>query len=159
MPGAEGVFVVGLPVYATALITMAWRAIARVRLLEDFWTWTKLCSCIGGICFVISDTFIGFHVFYGAPYIQVRGRRGRGRWGGGGALWQAGEAVRGRRGRRPVGWWWGAELRLRYGWCAVGTPVRAVPTLAGRFVHRVPKVQQSGRHGKGDLDLSCTASG
>ncbi|KAF0307455.1 Lysoplasmalogenase-like protein TMEM86A [Amphibalanus amphitrite] len=71
MPGAEGVFVVGLPVYAGALITMVWRAIARVRLLEDFWTWTKLCSCIGGICFVISDTFIGFHVFYGAPYIQA----------------------------------------------------------------------------------------
>ncbi|XP_037076715.1 lysoplasmalogenase-like protein TMEM86A [Pollicipes pollicipes] len=71
MPGADGVFVVGLPLYALALITMVWRAIARVQLLEDFWTWTKLCSCIGGICFVISDTLIGFHVFYGAPYIQA----------------------------------------------------------------------------------------
>ncbi|KYN13781.1 Zinc/cadmium resistance protein [Trachymyrmex cornetzi] len=39
---------------------------------NELWTWTKLCSCIGSICFVISDTLLGFHYFHNPlPYSQV----------------------------------------------------------------------------------------
>jgi len=42
---------------------MVWRAVARVQLFEDLWTWTKLCSCFGGILFAISDTVLGLREF------------------------------------------------------------------------------------------------
>ncbi|XP_046394020.1 lysoplasmalogenase-like protein TMEM86A [Ischnura elegans] len=64
MPGLHGVLIAGVPLYSTLLITMAWRAMARVQLFEELWTWTKLCSCVGAFFFVISDTLIGFHQFY-----------------------------------------------------------------------------------------------
>lgn len=39
---------------------------------QELWTWTKLCSCIGSICFLISDTLLGFHYFHTPlPYSQV----------------------------------------------------------------------------------------
>ncbi|CAD1475832.1 unnamed protein product, partial [Heterotrigona itama] len=41
-------------------------------LRTELWTWTKLCSCIGSICFLISDTLLGFHYFHTPlPYSQV----------------------------------------------------------------------------------------
>lgn len=64
LPGLKGVLVVGVPLYGILLITMAWRAIARVQFFGDLWTWTKLCSCAGGIVFAISDILIGFHHFH-----------------------------------------------------------------------------------------------
>ncbi|KAG8232629.1 hypothetical protein J437_LFUL012985 [Ladona fulva] len=64
MPGLHGVLVAGVPIYTALLITMAWRAMARVQLFEELWTWTKLCSCVGAFFFVISDSLIGFHQFY-----------------------------------------------------------------------------------------------
>ncbi|KAG9431916.1 lysoplasmalogenase-like protein TMEM86A-like isoform X1 [Apis mellifera carnica] len=72
MPGLNGILVVGVPVYTILLTTMAWRAISRVQFYKELWTWTKLCSCIGSICFLISDTLLGFHYFHTPlPYSQV----------------------------------------------------------------------------------------
>ncbi|XP_076652485.1 lysoplasmalogenase TMEM86A [Halictus rubicundus] len=72
MPGLNGVLVIGVPVYTVLLTTMAWRAISRVQFYRELWTWTKLCSCIGSICFLISDTLLGFHYFHTPlPYSQV----------------------------------------------------------------------------------------
>lgn len=42
-------------VYCILIGCMLWRAIARVQLFNDLWTWTKLCSCGGAIFFVVSD--------------------------------------------------------------------------------------------------------
>lgn len=48
------------------------RFIELVFLRQELWTWTKLCSCIGSICFLISDTLLGFHYFHTPlPYSQV----------------------------------------------------------------------------------------
>ncbi|RXG72631.1 Lysoplasmalogenase-like protein TMEM86A, partial [Armadillidium vulgare] len=72
MPYVNGALSVGVPLYAIVLMTMVWRAVARVQLFDELWTWTKLCSCIGGILFAISDTCIGFNEFYAKiPYSQV----------------------------------------------------------------------------------------
>ncbi|KAI4495570.1 hypothetical protein M0802_008582 [Mischocyttarus mexicanus] len=72
MPGLSGILVIGVPIYTLLLTTMAWRAIARVQFFEELWTWTKLCSCVGSICFLISDTLLGFHYFRSPlPYSQV----------------------------------------------------------------------------------------
>ncbi|KAL7289801.1 hypothetical protein TKK_0016203 [Trichogramma kaykai] len=72
MPGLNGVLKIGVPVYTLLLGTMSWRAISRVQFFEGQWTWNRLCCCIGSICFVISDTMIGFHHFYSpVPYPQI----------------------------------------------------------------------------------------
>lgn len=72
LPGLNGILIIGVPLYSILLITMAWRAIARVQLFEELWTWTKLCSCAGGIMFATSDALIGFHHFHQPiPYSQV----------------------------------------------------------------------------------------
>ncbi|KYM85100.1 Transmembrane protein 86A [Atta colombica] len=72
MPGLNGILAIGVPIYTVLLTTMAWRAISRVQFFGELWTWTKLCSCIGSICFVISDTLLGFHYFHSPlPYSQV----------------------------------------------------------------------------------------
>jgi hypothetical protein len=52
-----------VPIYNLLLMMMVWRAVARVQLFEDLWTWTKLCSCFGGILFAISDTVLGLREF------------------------------------------------------------------------------------------------
>ncbi|CAL4250123.1 unnamed protein product, partial [Meganyctiphanes norvegica] len=72
VPGSSGVMQAAVPIYIFVLMTMVWRAVARVQLFEELWTWTKLCSCIGGILFAFSDTIIGFNAFYTkVPYAQV----------------------------------------------------------------------------------------
>lgn len=72
MPGLPGILVVAVPLYDILLMTMVWRATARVQFFEELWTWTKLCSCAGGIVFAISDTLIGFHYFHKPiPYAQA----------------------------------------------------------------------------------------
>ncbi|KAJ8676657.1 hypothetical protein QAD02_012444, partial [Eretmocerus hayati] len=71
MPGLTGVLKIGVPVYTLLLGTMSWRAMARVQYSQKHQTWIRVCSCIGSICFVISDTLIGFHHFYSpVPYPQ-----------------------------------------------------------------------------------------
>ncbi|XP_054165421.1 lysoplasmalogenase-like protein TMEM86A [Oppia nitens] len=58
------VFSIAVPVYNVLLLTMVWRAVARVEgFFQDLWTWTKLCSCFGGILFAISDTLLGLREF------------------------------------------------------------------------------------------------
>ncbi|XP_068206121.1 lysoplasmalogenase TMEM86A-like [Palaemon carinicauda] len=72
MPGTSGVISFGMPIYTFLLMTMVWRAVARVQLFEELWTWTKLCSCMGGILFAVSDGCIGFNEFYGrVPHSQA----------------------------------------------------------------------------------------
>jgi len=39
---------------------------------QELWTWTKLCSFVGGALFVISDSILGFDKFVSPiPYSQV----------------------------------------------------------------------------------------
>ncbi|XP_011298013.1 lysoplasmalogenase-like protein TMEM86A [Fopius arisanus] len=72
MPGLSGVLTIGVPIYTFLLVTMSWRAVSRVLFFKEPWTWTKLCSCIGGIFFVISDTLLGLHHWYHPmPYATV----------------------------------------------------------------------------------------
>lgn len=53
-------------------MTMVWRAVSRVQLFEDLWTWTKLCSCGGGILFALSDFILGFNKFVSpTPYANM----------------------------------------------------------------------------------------
>ena len=42
---------------------MLWRAFARTELLTGNWKWTKMCSFLGALVFVISDTFLAFYEF------------------------------------------------------------------------------------------------
>lgn len=59
----EGIMYYVCAVYVTLISTMAWRAIARVQLFDDLWTWTKLCGCFGSIAFMISDMVIAVDKF------------------------------------------------------------------------------------------------
>ena len=69
LPGLDGVMVYVALIYLILICTMAWRAVARVQLLDDLWTWTKLCGCAGAICFLISDLMIAIDKFRGpVPY-------------------------------------------------------------------------------------------
>lgn len=52
-----------IALYITLICTMAWRAVARVQLFDDLWTWSKLCGCFGAICFVLSDLTIAVDKF------------------------------------------------------------------------------------------------
>ncbi|XP_045119206.1 lysoplasmalogenase-like protein TMEM86A [Portunus trituberculatus] len=63
LPGTSGGLSVGMPIYTFFLMTMVWRAVARVQLFEELWTWTKLCSCVGGVLFAVSDAIIGVNAF------------------------------------------------------------------------------------------------
>ncbi|KAJ8922522.1 hypothetical protein NQ315_007552 [Exocentrus adspersus] len=72
LPDLHGVFIVGVPIYILVIITMLWRAIARVQFFEDLWTWSKLCTCAGGILFSLSDLVIGIDRFkYKIDYAQA----------------------------------------------------------------------------------------
>ena len=63
LPGFMGVMKLVGFIYTVLIMTMLWRAIARVRLYNNMWTWTSMCSCLGAIAFVISDTLIAFNRF------------------------------------------------------------------------------------------------
>ncbi|XP_054719969.1 lysoplasmalogenase-like protein TMEM86A [Uloborus diversus] len=70
--GCQGPYVILVPVYTFLLMIMVWRAVARVQLFEDLWTWTKLCSCGGGILFAISDFLLGMNMFHSPlPYANM----------------------------------------------------------------------------------------
>ncbi|CAH0395737.1 unnamed protein product [Bemisia tabaci] len=72
LPGLDGILTIGVPIYSFILVTMTWRAVAQVQFNEDLWTWAKVCSCIGGVLFMISDLLIGIHYFYRPiPFSQV----------------------------------------------------------------------------------------
>lgn len=70
--GCHGPYFVLVPLYTFLLMFMVWRAVARVQLFEDLWTWTKLCSCGGGILFAISDCLLGLNMFHSPiPYANM----------------------------------------------------------------------------------------
>ena len=52
--------------YICLIITMAWRALARLQFFENLWTWTKMAACIGAIFFCISDFFLAKNMFRSA---------------------------------------------------------------------------------------------
>jgi len=55
--------------YIGLLAVMVWRAVARVQLFDDLWTWTKLCAFAGSLLFIISDFVIAIDEFrYPVPY-------------------------------------------------------------------------------------------
>jgi len=56
-----GVLAKGVPIYASLLLGMAWRANARV---ENTTNLPKLLGAVGAIFFLISDSFLSFNMFY-----------------------------------------------------------------------------------------------
>ena len=58
LPLFQGMIVIAIGVYVALISTMVWRAIARVQLFDDLWTWTKLCSCAGAVVFALSDGYV-----------------------------------------------------------------------------------------------------
>lgn len=72
LAGLAGVMVPAVACYSFLITLMTWRAVARVQLFEDLWTWTKLCSCAGSILFCVSDTILSFTYFITPiPYSQA----------------------------------------------------------------------------------------
>ncbi|KAI5732585.1 hypothetical protein M8J76_001941 [Diaphorina citri] len=66
-----GIFLVGVPVYAFLLTTMAWRTIARVDKQQGPVSWLRYVTCMGGLLFLLSDLVLAFHLFYSPlPYAQ-----------------------------------------------------------------------------------------
>lgn len=57
----DEILVIGVPVYMTLLITMMWRANARIMNTKNL---PKLFAGIGAILFVVSDSLIAFNAFY-----------------------------------------------------------------------------------------------
>ncbi|ELU03827.1 hypothetical protein CAPTEDRAFT_223328 [Capitella teleta] len=69
LPGLEGPMVWMAGLYVALICTMAWRAIARVKFLNDGWTWTGLCSSGGSVLFLMSDFVIAVNRFrFDVPY-------------------------------------------------------------------------------------------
>ncbi|XP_046376069.1 lysoplasmalogenase TMEM86A-like [Haliotis cracherodii] len=72
----EGILMYMVGGYLVLISIMGWRAVARVRFFDDLWTWTKLSSCAGAICFMISDLTIAVDKFvrpvpFAHPIIMV----------------------------------------------------------------------------------------
>lgn len=69
LPGLDGIMVYLAGLYIVLICTMAWRAIARVKFLNDQWTWTGLCSSGGAVLFLMSDFVIALNKFrFEVPY-------------------------------------------------------------------------------------------
>ncbi|XP_043938787.1 lysoplasmalogenase-like protein TMEM86A [Protopterus annectens] len=59
-------------VYVALIGFMGWRAIARLQLCNDLWTWTKLSACIGAVLFIVSDLSIAVNKFcFPVPYSRA----------------------------------------------------------------------------------------
>lgn len=72
IPSLTPFWTVCVGVYTILISIMAWRALARVQLFEELWTWTKLCSSVGAVLFMISDFLIAVHRFVRpVPYEQI----------------------------------------------------------------------------------------
>lgn len=52
----EGILLFGVPIYCALLLTMGWRANARINSFQNL---PKMFAAIGGIFFIASDSFIG----------------------------------------------------------------------------------------------------
>jgi uncharacterized membrane protein YhhN len=57
----DDILKIGVPIYATLLLTMAWRANSRVQNSKNL---PKLFCAVGAILFVVSDGLIAFSMFY-----------------------------------------------------------------------------------------------
>lgn len=57
----DGILIFGVPIYCTLLLTMAWRANARLQGVKNL---PKLVAGLGAIFFVASDSLIAFDLFY-----------------------------------------------------------------------------------------------
>lgn len=57
----EGILIFGVPIYCALLLTMAWRANARLQCVENL---PKLLAGLGAVFFVASDALIAFDMFY-----------------------------------------------------------------------------------------------
>ena len=69
LPGLQGIMVYLTLLYVCLISFMGWRAIARVQFFDDLWTWTKLCSCMGAIAFMVSDLVIAVDKFrFNVPF-------------------------------------------------------------------------------------------
>ena len=62
-PGLQGILIPGVFIYVTIIVSMGWRAFASVDIMENVWTWNKLCGVIGATSFIISDLVIGINKF------------------------------------------------------------------------------------------------
>jgi uncharacterized membrane protein YhhN len=76
LPNINGVLAIAVPIYVFIISVMVWRAITglQAQLLSDdgLWRWTRLCACLGALSFGISDTVIGFNMFYfPVPYSRA----------------------------------------------------------------------------------------
>lgn len=56
-----GVLIYGVPIYGCFLITMVWRASARIQNIQNL---PKILCAIGAISFAVSDGLIAFNKFY-----------------------------------------------------------------------------------------------
>lgn len=56
----EGILLFGVPIYSALLLSMCWRANARIQITNL----PKILAAIGGVCFVASDSLIAFDMFY-----------------------------------------------------------------------------------------------
>lgn len=56
-----GVLVYGVPIYGCFLMTMVWRANARIQGIQNL---PKLFCAIGAVSFAVSDGIIAFNKFY-----------------------------------------------------------------------------------------------
>jgi len=63
LPGLQWPLCLFVAVYNGLIATMAWRALARVQLFGELWTWTKLCSSAGAVLFMVSDFLLASHKF------------------------------------------------------------------------------------------------
>ena len=62
-PGLSGAMTYLAFVYVLLICFTVWRAIARVQFFDDLWTWTKLCACLGSLCFLLSDFTLAVGLF------------------------------------------------------------------------------------------------
>ena len=62
-PGLQGILLPAVFVYVWLICSMGWRAFAQVDILENVWSWTSLCGCIGAVLFMMSDLLIGINKF------------------------------------------------------------------------------------------------
>lgn len=76
LPSLNGILVYLALVYCLLIMTMLWRATARLGPLKAFWPWTRISSCLGAAAFVFSDAVISLDKFvapipYSQPLIMI----------------------------------------------------------------------------------------
>lgn len=66
----QGILILGAPLYAGIIMTMVWRAAARIQTAEN--NWCRMCTCLGAVSFAVSDFCVAYIQFVGKfPYDQL----------------------------------------------------------------------------------------